>query len=84
METNRLAKTKLEILNSGGYRYSFDRQLYFNRGSRKAFSVEFVEDRSEEEISNLVRDDSPSTAWRFFFNKKPSPGVERELATVLG
>ncbi len=84
METARVADRKQEILNAGGYRYSFDRQLYFNRSAKKAFSVEFIEDNSEDEISRLIRDESPNAGWRFFFNTKPSSAVERELSGALG
>lgn len=83
MELKELA-TKTRILEGAGYRYSFDREVYFNRQARKAFSVEFVEDRSEDEIEQLIRDNAPSTNWRFFFVKPPSAAVERELANVLG
>ena len=76
--------TKTQILEGAGYRYSFDREVYFNRQTKKAFSVEFVEGRSEDEIERLIRDDAPNTSWRFFFIKPPSAAVERELANVLG
>ena len=83
MELKELA-TKTRILEGAGYRYSFDREVYFNRQAKKAFSVEFVEDRSEDEIEQLIRDNAPSTNWRFFFVKSPSAAVERELANILG
>ena len=80
----RVADKKQGILSSEGYRYSFDRQLYFNRKSKKAFSVEFIEDKSENEIERLIRGDSSNRDWEFFFNTKPSAAVEQELANVLG
>jgi hypothetical protein len=75
---------KEQILKDSGYRYSFDRELYVNKSLKKAFSVEFIEDHSEEEIARLARDRSPSPQWEFFFNRKPSTAVERELANMLG
>ncbi|MGH9619535.1 MAG: hypothetical protein ACRD45_07465 [Bryobacteraceae bacterium] len=83
MET-RAADKKLQILKAGGYRYSFDRQLYFNRAAKKAFSVQFIEDNSEDDIARLIRQESSNPEWRFFFNTTPSAAVERELASVLG
>lgn len=74
---------KEQILKDGGYSYSFDRELYVNRGLKRAFSVEFIEDHSEEEIEQLAGDKSPSSKWHFFFNTKPSAAVERELAKIL-
>lgn len=84
MRTTRVADRKQQILNAGGYRYSFDRQLYFNRGAKKAFSVEFIEDHSEDVIKQLIRELPANPEWRFFFNTEPSAAVERELAAVLG
>ena len=75
--------TKQEILEGAGYRYSFDRELYFNRDARKAFSVEFIEDNSEAELKRRV-EQMPAVEWQFFFNNPPSDAVKRELAGILG
>jgi hypothetical protein len=75
--------TKIRILREAGYRYSFDRDLYLNPGKKKAFSVEFIEDRSLEEIANGIREDGASADWRFFFNKEPSEAAKRELSRLL-
>jgi hypothetical protein len=42
------------LLETSGYRYHFDRMIYFNRATRRALSLEFVEDHPLEEIQNLV------------------------------
>jgi hypothetical protein len=84
MRTTRVVDEKQQILDDAGYRYHFDRQLYFNRNAKKAFSVEFIDDRSEEEIKQRIQDHSSSTEWRFFFNGgEPSTAVRRELVNVL-
>jgi hypothetical protein len=83
MEATRLAAKKQEILENEGYRYSFDRQVYFNRKARKAFSVVFVEENTEEELLRLTREEVASSDWRFFFNTQPSDAVKRELVNVL-
>lgn len=75
--------TKEQLLKNSGYRYSFDRELYLNRELKKAFSVEFIEDRSEEEIEMAIQEPSVGH-WRFFFNGDLSPAAERELANILG
>ena len=84
MDSTRVADRKQASLSSAGYRYSFERQLYFNRQAKKAFSVEFVEDESETVLAQLIRDETSNPSWRFFFNTKPSAAVEQELANVLG
>ena len=75
--------TKEQILRNAGYSYSFDRELYLNRKSKKAFSVEFIEDNSEEEIVKRIHEPG-ADEWCFFFNEPPSAAVRRELAYVLG
>lgn len=75
---------KEQILKRSGYRYSFDRELYVNRALRKAFSVEFIEDHSADEVRTLAGGSSPNPRWQFFFNAPPSPAVEQELANLLG
>ena len=75
--------TKDQILKNAGYIYSFDRELYLNRQSKKAFSVEFIKDNSEEEIEKRIQEPA-SNEWCFFFNEPPSVEVKRELTNVLG
>jgi len=74
---------KQEILEGAGYKYSFDRELYFNRDAKKAFSVEFIEDHSDAELKRRI-EQLPGAEWQFFFNNPPPDAVKRELATVLG
>jgi hypothetical protein len=45
---------KEELLENSGYRYHFDRMMYINRAARRAFSLEFVEDHSQQEIRRLL------------------------------
>ena len=77
--------TKEHILKNARYAYNFDRQLYLNRETKKAFSVQFLQDHPEEEIERHIRQDThEKEEWTFFFNDPPSEAVRRELATVLG
>jgi hypothetical protein len=74
---------KEELLENSGYRYHFDRMIYINRAARRAFSLEFVEDHSQQEIQKLL--ETPATnEWGFHFNEPPSDRVKRELAEALG
>jgi hypothetical protein len=73
---------KEDLLESSGYRYHFDRMIYFSRAARRAFSLEFVEDRARQEIEHLIRT-PPTDEWVFHFNSTPSERVKRELAEAL-
>src|ERR1022692_2506812 len=57
--------TKQHILDDAGFAYSIDRAVYFNRKSKKIFSVAFLEDQSEAEIERLIRDDTGDKEWKF-------------------
>lgn len=75
---------KRDLLNQAGYRYSFDRDIYFNRQTKKAFSVEFIEDHDEHELRRRITGNAPKNGWQFFFNSDPAESVKRELEKVLG
>lgn len=73
---------KEELLEKSGYRYHFDRMIYFNRSVRRAFSLEFVEDHSQQEIQTFLQ--SPAAnAWVFHFNQPLSDRIRQELAEAL-
>jgi ABC-type transporter lipoprotein component MlaA len=76
--------TKNKMLEDAGYAYSFGRQMYINRRTKKAFSIEFVEDNSEDKIRERINADKQDGAWEFNFNTEPSDSVKRELENVLG
>jgi len=75
--------TKSQILKDAGYVYSFDREVYFNRGDKKVFSLEFVEDHSEAELQRYLNERRQGSEWRFYFNSPPSEAVKHELQGVL-
>jgi hypothetical protein len=75
---------KKDILWGADYRYNFDRDIYFNRKAKKAFSLEFVDDKSEEEIRKRIGENTESAGWTFYFNSIPSDSVRQELERVLG
>jgi hypothetical protein len=88
---NRVLETQMtdltdkeELLESSGYRYEFDRMMYVNRAARRAFSLEFVEDNSRQEIQKLINEAYATNDWVFHFNEPPSNRVKRELAEALG
>lgn len=75
--------TKDQILEDAGYSYSFDRALYVNRRAKKAFSIEFVEDHTDEQIQTRI-DEQTGNGWKFYFNSDPSESVKCELERILG
>jgi len=79
----RTLATKQHILADAGYVYNFDRQIYFNRKAKNAFSVEFVEDNDEEILEQCIRQETDGK-WVFHFNSPPAEAVRRELEIVLG
>lgn len=80
---NALAK-KRALLEDSGFVYGFDREVYYNRDSKKVFSVEFVEDHSAEELAKCIGENTGGSDWRFYFNAAPSNSARHELEEVLG
>ncbi|MGA7340312.1 MAG: hypothetical protein WBE72_13355 [Terracidiphilus sp.] len=74
---------KSEILFAANYRYNFDRDLYVNPASKKAFSLEFVDDHTPEEVLRRIEEPTDHAAWTFYFNAGPSDGVRRLLEQDL-
>lgn len=77
---------KAELLGNANYRYNFDREIYVNRGDRKVFSLEFVEDRDKDTLRQMI-DEKNGAGWHFYFNSEPSPtikqGLEQELECLI-
>ena len=74
---------KSQILQNAEYSYDFHHMVYVNRPKKKVFSIEFIDDHSEDEIQSRV-DEETNGDWTFYFNDQPSPAVKRELETALG
>ena len=74
---------KSQILEEAGYSYSFDLKIYINRNAKKVFSVEFVQDHSGDELRKRIIQDTEGDEWQLNFNSEPSPGVKRELESIL-
>jgi len=74
---------KSEILFAANYRYNFDRDLDVNPKARKAFSLEFVDDHTPEEVLQGIEEPTDRDAWTFYFNVGPSDGVKRLLEQDL-
>jgi hypothetical protein len=82
--TGRLTESKARILDEAGYAYSFDRQMYVNRKTKKVFSVEFIQDHDDDQIRKRIEARHAGTGWQFNLNGKLAESVRRELELVLG
>ena len=74
---------KMDILREANYSYNFDRELYFNRDAKKAFSFPFLDDHAEDEVLRSINERNDGSAWKFYFNFPPSEKVKRELESTL-
>ncbi len=75
--------TKKDMLERFDYLYNFRRIIYFNRKSRKVFSIEAIEDHDENWLQARIREESSSQEWQFYFTKEPSKTVQQELLYEL-
>jgi len=75
---------KRDILRNANYFYNFDRDLFFNRQAKKAFSLEFVEDNGEDVLARYIAENTNGDGWKFYFNNPPSDAVKHALESVLG
>jgi hypothetical protein len=75
---------KSKILEEEGYAYNFDRMVYFNRRAKKAFSVEFVEDHTVDQLRERIMEKTNGTQWQFYTNSILPPAVKHELEGALG
>jgi hypothetical protein len=64
---------KIALLKDAGFRYHFDREIYYNRRLRKIFSLEAIEDQDEIWLKRKI--DEPRGQWKFYFNQEPSVAV---------
>ncbi len=74
---------KPDVLFDADYYYNFDRDLFVNPRAKKAFSLEFVDDHSEEEVRKGIEEATDGASWRFYFNQPPPESVRRLLEEHL-
>ena len=74
-----------QILREQGYRYNFDRMAYYSRDARKAFSLEWIEDHTEEELRQALSEQNAGEEWQIYADVQPSRAVrDAFLAEVNG
>jgi hypothetical protein len=75
--------TKTHLLDDAGYAYNYERMMFINRQAKKAFSVEFIDDKPESEIETLIQKPNAEADWLFFTSLPMSEGTKKELKRVL-
>ena len=76
--------TKIQILEDAGFLYSFEREIYLNRKTRKVFSAVYVEDHNEAQLeADIAEPRLSGNEWRFYFNEPSSDRVKRDLSALL-
>ena len=76
---------KEPILKAAGYVYNFDRMAYYNRATRKAFSVEGVDDNRVEDLRRALDEPNDSGGWQLYAEPRPPQSVINEfLAEING
>jgi len=78
------AIAKEQLLRTAGYYYDFYQMAYVNRKEKKIFSVEALEDHSEDWIRQRMAQPNDTGKWLFFMNQQPSPAVAKIIAARLG
>ena len=68
---------KLDLLKRTGFRYHFDREVYYNRQLRKVFSLEWIKDNDEALLDRRIRE-RPG-GWQFYFNVPPKEAVQESI-----
>jgi hypothetical protein len=74
---------KEPILKAAKYVYNFDRMAYYNRSVKKAFSVEWVDDHTEEELRRALAEPNDSGEWQLFAEPRPPQRVINEFLAEI-
>ena len=71
------------ILKAAKYVYNFDRMAYYNRTAKKAFSVEWVDDHTEDELRRALAEPNDSGEWRLYAEPRPPQRVINEFLAEI-
>jgi hypothetical protein len=76
---------KQRILDDAGYAYNYHRRVYYNRQTKKIFSVQFIDAYDEATLESKIREDTGKNGWKFYVRDgEPSEAVKREFEASLG
>jgi len=77
----QVEKSKEHLLKDSGYRYNFNRMIYFNTKQKKIFSLQYVEDNPIHVLKNNISE--VSNDWKFYFNMPVSEKVKDQILSEL-
>lgn len=69
---------KIKILEKNGFKYLFDRDLFYNPNSRKCFSLEYVADNTTTVITKKIGEPPRKLGISYYFNNPPLSKEEQE------
>lgn len=69
--------SKDQILAEKGYKYDFNREVYYSKKAKKIFSVEAIKDHDVAWLKTSLA--CPSDDWKFYFNRDPSSNIKEKL-----
>jgi len=76
---------KEPVLRANRYRYDFDRMVYYNRTAKKAFSVEWLEEHTDDDLKRALAERNETNGWKIYMDARPSQAViDAFLAEVNG
>jgi hypothetical protein len=76
---------KEQILKAARYVYNFDRMAYYNRATKKAFSVEWIDDKDVDDLQRALAEPNESDGWQLYAEPRPPQRVINEfLAEING
>lgn len=70
---------KKEILSQSGFKYNIRREMYFNRNTKKVFSLEAIEDNTLSWLEDKINTEKFGGSWSFYFNRSPSQNIKDEI-----
>ncbi|KTD37593.1 hypothetical protein Lmor_0456 [Legionella moravica] len=76
-------KTKKEILNSNNFQYHFNRDIYYNKQSKKIFSTEIIQDNTEDWLVDKIQEKNNTGSWQIYFNGGCTLDMKKELISEL-
>ena len=78
-----MVDVKEPILKAAEYVYDFHRMAYYNRAARKAFSVEWVDDHSDQELRHALDEPNESGEWQVYVEPRPAQSVINQFIAAI-
>jgi hypothetical protein len=79
-----LDKDKYDLLSKNDFQNHFDRAMYFNRRTKKIFSLEAIEDHDLEWLRIRIESPNNTGTWQFYFNRNVPQETIKEILKQFG